>query len=190
VADRSLCPAVHSSEGTRKSPQGAVLTRMAHTVQVRFMLIPGHFNGGVIAYPLVPWVGLTFLGIASAPVWAAGADRAANASAVAAGACLALWLLVRPHSNELQRSTTSCNAAQHLAAQHKVLQHRAICSPRTLDRAESPTVGLCAPRKLARWRGPHMPREHATCHRSHSGPCHADQRSSTCGGQPSCALGV
>jgi hypothetical protein len=100
---------------------------MAHTVQVRFMLIPGHFNGGVIAYPLVPWVGLTFLGIASAPVWAAGADRAANASAVAAGACLALWLLVRPHSNELQRSTTSCNAAQHLAAQHHILRRSTRC---------------------------------------------------------------
>ena len=125
------------------------------------MLIPGRFNGGVIAYPLVPWVGLTFLGIASAPVWAAGADRAANASAVAAGACLALWLLVRPPCNVLQRSTTSCNAAQGVATLRNM--------PRTLDPAESLPLAparRAAPRKRARWWGPHMPREHATCHRS------------------------
>jgi len=64
-------------------------------VMTRFLLIPGMIGTGVVVYPAVPWVGLTFVGIAVGYTFATDAALGYRICAWASPICLGLFVLIR-----------------------------------------------------------------------------------------------
>jgi len=61
----------------------------------RFLLIPGRISTGVVVYPAIPWVGLTFCGIAIGFTFSSDAALAYRICAYASPILLAIFVIVR-----------------------------------------------------------------------------------------------
>jgi uncharacterized membrane protein len=62
---------------------------------LRVLIIPGYTNGWIVFYPLVPWLGITGLGLLFGRLLHRDALRAARIAAWTAAGCLILFILVR-----------------------------------------------------------------------------------------------
>lgn len=70
------------------------------TIAIRFLLIPGRIATGVVVYPAVPWVGLTFFGISVGFTFSSDPALAYRICAYASPILLLLFVIVRTVGGE------------------------------------------------------------------------------------------